>query len=120
MRLSCIKICRTAIFLGGIFMDNILQAFIFIGLPMCLAYFIYRIIDRKGEIAAKLAQKIPILTSHKFAIQIGGVVGFVIIFGLICIFAEIPERIFYIVSGVIVGFINGLSATIMYNDTKQK
>ena len=97
-------------------MDNILQALIFIGLPMCLAYFI----DRKGEIATKLAQKIPILTSHKFAIQIGGVVGFVIIFGLICIFAEIPERIFYIVSGVIVGFINGLSATIMYNDTKQK
>ncbi|MDE6149785.1 MAG: hypothetical protein K2F81_06795 [Ruminococcus sp.] len=97
-------------------MSDIIQALIFIGIPMCLTYFLYRIIDRKGKIAGKLAAKFPALINHKFAIQVGGVVGFVLIFGLICIITGIPERVFYIVSGIIVGLLNGLWATIMYND----
>lgn len=42
--------------------------------------------------------------------------GFVLIFGIISVLAGIPKEIFYTVSGLIVGFINGISAAIMYND----
>lgn len=100
-------------------MNEILKALIFIGLPMCLSYFVYRIIDRKGTIAEKLAKRIPALTEHKFAIQVGGVVGFVFILGVICLLTGFSEIIFYIISGIVVGLVNGLSATIMYNDTKK-
>ncbi len=101
-------------------MNDILKALIFIGVPMCLAYFAYRIADRKGTTAQKLTEKFPALGKHKFAIQIGGVVGFVLVFGFICILTGIPEIVFYIASGIIVGLVNSLSATIMYNDSKEK
>lgn len=101
-------------------MKDIAQALIFIGIPMCFAYFLYRAIDRKCKIAGKLSAKFPALINHKFAIQIGGVAGFVLIFGLICILTGIPARVFYIVSGIIVGLLNGLWATIMYNDMTEK
>lgn len=101
-------------------MKDIAQALIFIGIPMCFAYFLYRAVDRKGKIADKLLAKFPALINHKFAIQIGGVAGFVLIFGLICILTGIPAMVFYIVSGIITGFLNGLWATIMYNDTTEK
>lgn len=97
-------------------MIEIMSAIVFIGIPMCLSYAIYRIIDRSGEKAKKLTQRFPFIEKHKFLIQIGGMAGFVLLFGIISVLAGIPKEIFYTVSGLIVGFINGISAAIMYND----
>ena len=73
----------------------------------------YRPKRRKGKNADPA---LSFYRKHKFLIQIGGMAGFVLIFGIISVLAGIPKEIFYTVSGLIVGFINGISAAIMYND----
>ena len=64
-------------------MDKLITAILFIGIPMALTQLIYRIIDRKGNKTAKLAERFPVLVKRKFLVQIGGAMAFVIVFGLI-------------------------------------
>ena len=89
-------------------MDKLITAILFIGIPMALTQLIYRIIDRKGNKTAKLAERFPVLVKRKFLVQIGGAMAFVIVFGLI--------KVFFIVCGVVVGVINGMAVTLMYRD----
>ena len=99
-------------------MNNIIEALILILFPMCIVYFVWRFIDVSGNKSKKIAEKFPFIVKHKYAIQVGGVFGFVVVFGVICIIAHLPKEAFYIVSGVIVGFVNSFSASLMYNDRK--
>lgn len=100
-------------------MEQLIEALVLILMPMCLTYFIYRMIDLSGRKAKKISEKIPFLTNHKYLFQVGGVFGFVVLFGIICIFANIPKEVFYIVSGVVVGLVNSFSASLMYSDRKK-
>ena len=89
-------------------MDKLITAILFIGIPMALTQLIYRIIDRKGNKTAKLAER--------FLVQIGGAMAFVIVFGLISLLLDLPIKVFFIVCGVVVGVINGMAVTLMYRD----
>lgn len=95
-------------------MNQVIEALILILFPMCLVYFIYRMVDYEGKISKKIAEKFPFVVDHKYAFQIGGVFGFVLVFGIICVLAHVPKEVFYIVSGVVVGLVNSFSATLMY------
>lgn len=97
-------------------MEMVLTALLFIGGPMALTQLLYRLIDHKGNKTAKLAEKFPVLRTKKFLIQIGGTMGFVILFGVISMLANIPIKIFFIVCGIVVGLVNGMSVTLMYRD----
>lgn len=97
-------------------MDKLITAILFIGIPMALTQLIYRIIDRKGNKTAKLAERIPVLVKRKFLVQIGGAMAFVIVFGLISLLLDLPIKVFFIVCGVVVGVINGMAVTLMYRD----
>ncbi len=77
---------------------------------------INRIIDRKGNKTAKLAERFPVLVKRKFLVQIGGAMAFVIVFGLISLLLDLPIKVFFIVCGVVVGVINGMAVTLMYRD----
>ena len=95
-------------------MDKLITAILFIGIPMALTQLIYRIIDRKGNKTAKLAERFPVLVKRKFLVQIGGAMAFV--FGLISLLLDLPIKVFFIVCGVVVGVINGMAVTLMYRD----
>ncbi len=97
-------------------MNKIVEALLCVGAPMCLAYFAYRLFDRKGNKTEKIVGKLTFLKRHKFIAQIGGMVGFVLLFGIISMILGIPKVVFYVVSGIVVGLINGFSATLMYNE----
>ena len=97
-------------------MDKLITAILFIGIPMALTQLIYRIIDRKGNKTAKLAERFPVLVKRKFLVQIGGAMAFVIVFGLISLLLDLPIKVFFIVCGVVVGVINGMAVTLMYRD----
>ena len=71
-------------------MQNMIEALILILFPMCIVYFVWRFI--------------------------GGVFGFVVVFGIICIVAHLPKEVFYVVAGVVVGLVNSFSASLMYSD----
>ena len=45
-------------------MDKLVTAILFIGIPMALTQLIYRIIDRKGNKTAKLAERFPVLVKN--------------------------------------------------------
>ena len=97
-------------------MKAFLTVLFLIGGPMALTQLLYRIIDHKGKKTAKLIEKFPIIKQKKFLFQIGGAMGFVILFGVICMIAKIPITVFFVVSGIVVGLINGFAVTLMYND----
>ena len=97
-------------------MQNMTEALILILFPMCIVYFVWRFIDVSGKKSKKLAEKFPFIVKHKYAIQIGGVFGFVVVFGIICIVAHLPKEVFYVVAGVVVGLVNSFSASLMYSD----
>ena len=97
-------------------MSEIMTAILFLGLPMLIAYFAYRFFDRDGKKVKKLIGKFPFIQKHRFIVLIGGMVAFVIIFGLISIAAGFPQEVFYVVSGLVLGLANGVSATMMYNE----
>ena len=99
-------------------MNEMVEALILILFPMCIVYFIWRFIDVSGNKSKKIADKFPFLVKHKYAFQIGGVFGFVVVFGIICMIINLPIEVFYIVSGIVVGFVNSFSASLMYNDKK--
>ena len=50
-------------------MDKLITAILFIGIPMALTQLIYRIIDRKGNKTAKLAERFPVLVKRKFLVH---------------------------------------------------
>ena len=89
------------------------KALMCIVLPMLLTHFLYRLVDRNGRIAKAVSEKLPSVIKHKYLFQLGGAFGFVLVFGIICIVAGIPATVFYIVSGSVVGLVNGFSATLM-------
>lgn len=76
-------------------MDKLVTAILFIGIPMALTQLIYRIIDRKGNKTAKLAERFPVLVKRKFLVQIGGAMAFVIVFGLISLLLDLPIKVFF-------------------------
>jgi sorbitol-specific phosphotransferase system component IIC len=97
-------------------MQKILLLFLLIAVPMAVVQLLYRIIDRKGKLTGKLTARFPFLKEHKFAVQIGGAMGFIVVFGLIAWAAKISLAVYFIVCGAVLGFINGMATTIMYTD----
>ena len=97
-------------------MDNVSTLFLAIAVPMALVHLLYRLIDHKGRLTQKLTDRLPILKKHKYAFQIGGAMGFVIIFGIIALIVNMKLIIYFTVCGAVVGLINGVSTTIMYNE----
>lgn len=91
-------------------------AVMLIGGPMALMLLLYRLIDRKGKKTAKLVEKFPVLKKNKFIIQVIAPVIFVLLFGFLSLIFRLPVYIFFIVTGAVLGIINGMSITIMYND----
>ena len=96
-------------------MDKLITAILFIGIPMALTQLIYRIIDRKGNKTAKLAERFPVLVKRKFLVQIGGAMAFDLVCRLLLEQIDLPIK-FFIVCGVVVGVINGMAVTLMYRD----
>jgi hypothetical protein len=97
-------------------MQKILLLFLLIAVPMALVQLIYRLVDRKGRLTAKLTDRFPFLKKHRFAVQIGGAMGFIIIFGLIAWAVNMSLAVYFAVCGAVLGFINGFATTIMYNE----
>lgn len=97
-------------------MKLLLTVLLLIGGPMAVVQLLYRIIDHKGTKTVQLVKKFPVLHERKFLVQIGGAVGFVLIFGVICMLLNVPINVFFIVSGIVIGLINGFSVTLMYNE----
>ena len=97
-------------------MDKLVTAILFIGIPMALTQLIYRIIDRKGNKTAKLAERFPVLVKRKFLVLKGGAMAIVIVFGHISLLHDMHNKEFFIVCGVVVGVINGMAVTLMYRD----
>ncbi|MGN1134097.1 MAG: hypothetical protein ACI4RN_06545 [Oscillospiraceae bacterium] len=101
-------------------MGKFIQAFILLVLSMGVVYFLYRIIDRKGSIALKISEKIPAYKKHPQIFQILIPVAFVILFGVICMAANLQLWIFFVVSGAVLGLVNGFSATLAYAEKELK
>lgn len=97
-------------------MKEIVILFLVIAVPMAAVQLLYRIIDRKGKLTAKLTDKFPFLKKHRYAVQIGGAMGFVILFGLIAWAVHMKLSVYFAVCGAVLGLINGMATTIMYND----
>lgn len=97
-------------------MKLVMYALLLIGGPMAVMMLLYRIIDRKGKKTAKLVEKFPVLKKNKFIIQVICPIIFLVVFGVISLIFRIPIYIYFVVTGAILGLLNGMSVTIMYND----
>ncbi|MBR1863551.1 MAG: hypothetical protein IJ806_05645 [Ruminococcus sp.] len=95
---------------------EILKLILLIGLPMGAAQGIYRLIDRDGSKTRRLSQRFPALPAKKFLIQIALPLLFMIVFGIVSVLLGIPIEVFFVVSGVFIGIINGMAVTMMYMD----
>ncbi|MGN1113753.1 MAG: hypothetical protein ACI4RC_01370 [Oscillospiraceae bacterium] len=101
-------------------MEKFIQAFILLILSMGVVYFLYRIIDRKGNIALKITEKIPAYKKHPQVFQILIPVILVILFGVIYKFTNLQLWLLSVVTGAILGLINGFSATLAYAEKDMK
>ena len=97
-------------------MEKLTAVILFIGAPMALTLLLYRLIDHKGKKTALLTNKFPVLKEQKLVIQMILPLMFIVLFGLVSIVFHIPLKIFFIVVGVFMGLVNGMSVTIMYNE----
>lgn len=97
-------------------LSALLQILLCIAFPMAIIHVLYRLIDRKGKLTMKLTERFPFLKNHKYAVQIGGGVGFVLVFGIIGFAAGMSANVYFIVCGAVLGFLNGMATTIMYNE----
>jgi hypothetical protein len=97
-------------------MSEIVILLLLIAVPMAAVQLIYRIIDRKGKLTARLTEKIPFLKNHKYAFQIGGAMIFIIVFGIIAWAVKMKLAVYFIVCGCVLGLINGIATTIMYSE----
>lgn len=97
-------------------MKMVLIALLYIGGPMALTQLLYRLIDHSGKKTKLLTDRFPILKEKKMMFQIFVPVILVLFFGLISIMFRLPVYVFFIVCGVVVGFINGMAVTITYQD----
>lgn len=91
-----------------------LKVIALIGVPMILVQLIYRLIDRKGNKTKNFVKKFPVFKKRKFLFQIVCTAAFVVLFGLVCMLFKIPIAVFFVISGAVVGFINGFAVTLMY------
>ncbi len=92
---------------------DVLVSILICFVPMALAQATCILVDRDGEKTSSLVQRFPVLKQHKFLIQIGGMVVFVVVFGLLSIAFNFPKEVFYAVSGFVIGAINGIAVNIM-------
>jgi hypothetical protein len=83
---------------------------------MAVVQFLYRLIDHKGKLTAKLTDKVPFIKEHKFAVQIGGAMIFIVVFGIIAWIVQMKLAVYFGICGAVLGFINGMATTIMYNE----
>lgn len=97
-------------------MEKVMAVILFIGAPMALTLLLYRLIDHKGKKTALLTDKFPVLKEKKYLIQMLMPMIFIVLFGIISMVFHIPLKVFFIVVGVFMGFVNGMSVTIMYNE----
>lgn len=97
-------------------MGKLLIIALCIAVPMALVQAHLPHCRPQGMRTAKLAEKLPLLKNHRYAVQIGGAMGFIVIFGIIVWITKIPAVIYFAVSGAVVGLINGMATTLMYND----
>lgn len=97
-------------------MSKIFIVLFFIGGPMALTQLIYRLIDRSGKKTRQLTERFPVLRKKKFILQMLVPMAFILVFGAISLAVNLPLKVFFITIGVVVGFINGMAITIMYND----
>ena len=95
-------------------MKMVMIALLFIGGPMALTQLLYRLIDHRGKKTKLLTDRFPILKEKKFLLQIVVPLLIVVLFGGISLVCSIPVHIFFIVCGVLIGFVNGMAVTIMY------
>lgn len=97
-------------------MNHIVILFLVIAVPMAAVQLLYRLIDHKGKLTAKLTSRFPFLKEHKYAVQIGGAMGFILIFGIIAWFVQMELAVYFAVCGAVLGLINGMATTIMYSE----
>lgn len=97
-------------------MKQIVILFLVIAVPMAVVQLLYRLIDRKGKLTAKLTGRFPFLKEHKYAVQIGGAMGFILIFGVIAWLVQMELIVYFAVCGAVLGLINGMATTIMYSE----
>lgn len=100
-------------------MKDIIVLFMVIAVPMAAVQLLYRLIDHKGKLTAKLTGKFPFLKEHKYAVQIGGAMGFVIVFGIIAWIVNMKLAVYFAICGAVLGLINGMATTIMYSDDQK-
>lgn len=97
-------------------MTKVLIVLFYIGGPMALTQLIYRLVDHSGNKTKILTKKFPVLVEKKFTIQIIFPMVFILVFGALGIAVNMPLKAFFITIGIVVGIINGMAITIMYND----
>lgn len=97
-------------------MESIFAVLLTVAIPMAVVQLLYKIIDRKGRLTLKLAEKAPFLKNHRYIVQIGGTVGFILVFGIVSWICGLDSRIYFSVSGAATGLINGMSVAIMSSD----
>ncbi|MCD7742177.1 MAG: hypothetical protein LUI06_08240 [Ruminococcus sp.] len=97
-------------------MKDILTLLLIIAFPMAVVQLLYRLIDHKGKLTKRLTNRIPFLKEHKYAFQIGGAMGFIIIFGIIGYICSMSLGVYFGICGGVIGLINGIATTIMYTE----
>ena len=95
-------------------MSEIVKYILLTGIPMALTQCLYRAIDPDGSKTGALAKKLPILVEKKFLTQIVLPMLLVVVLGFILLLVKIPLAVYFIISGLAVGLINGLAVTLMY------
>ncbi len=86
--------------------------FLSIALPMAAVQLLYRVIDCKGF----LTKHMPFLKKHKLAWQIGGSVGFILVFGIAAFILRLDERFYFYICGGVLGLINGAAIGVMNDE----
>ncbi len=97
-------------------MEYFMTFVIYLFLPLGIVQLIYRIIDRKTKVTKKLVEKHPIFKEKKIAIQVFATVGVVLAVGLVGMPFGMSRELFFIITGCIVGLVNGVAFSITYLD----
>lgn len=97
---------------------EIVKLILLIGIPMGITQALYRIFDRDGTRTKEISDKFPVILGHKFFVQIIIPLLFMVFFGLLCVLVHIPIELFFVISGAVVGVVNGMAVTLMYMDDK--
>lgn len=93
-------------------MDLFMTFVLYLFLPMGIVQLVYRIIDRKTRLTEKIVAKYPIIKEKKIVIQILGSAVVVLAVGIIGMPFGMTRELFFVITGCLVGFINGVAISI--------